>query len=95
MAPPFCPFFPSQSDERRLEHSLYERWLITAFAYFDDRSSVTSTKPLAIGSLRVFVSTFVGSQAEAAVRRSVFRRALRELPTEDGGEMRRASESAG
>jgi len=34
-------------------------------------------------------------RSNEAARRSIFRWALRELPTEGGGEMRRASESAG
>ena len=39
-------------------------------------------------------SLYVGQKREAAERRSVFCRALQELPAEGGGEVRRASESA-
>jgi hypothetical protein len=58
-------------------------------------NSVYFHEALGHRTLRVIVSKFVESEAEAAARRSVFRRALRELPTEGGGEMRCVSESAG
>lgn len=45
-------------------------------------------------SVEVALILYVGQKREAAERRSVFCRALQELPAEGGGEVRRASESA-
>ena len=45
-------------------------------------------------SVDVALILYVGQKREAAERRSVFCRALQELPAEGGGEVRRASESA-
>ena len=45
-------------------------------------------------SVDVALIFYVGQKREAAERRSIFCRALQELPAEGGGEVRRASESA-
>src|ERR1700675_3248049 len=45
-------------------------------------------------SVDVALIFYVGQKREAAKRRSIFCRALQESPSEGGGEVRRASESA-
>jgi hypothetical protein len=81
-----------QQPERRPAGQWFQGVLLSLPRHADRRPRLALE---AVESLRVIVSKFVGSEAESALRRSVFRRALRELPTEGGGEMRSAGESAG
>ena len=67
------------------------RWVRSAI---QDYASTKDPSLQRRASVDVALVLYVGQKREAAERRSVFCRALQELPAEGGGEVRRASESA-